>query len=201
MNPQGAVEPDGLRAWRREEGAAFVDAHYRGVYRFFLWLTNDPEAAADLTQESFAAFWESMGRQDRASVPDLKAWLYGIARNRWRTRCRDWRAEHPVPPLRLGAGGSVPEEALELPDETPGPDAVILAAIEAEAVVEAVARMPLDYREALVLRVFQELSYAQIGKALGISDNLARWRVHRGRLWLRSALEPEGLKEEAGVSA
>src|SRR5207253_9654939 len=56
---------DRLRAWDRKAGEAFVDAHYRGVYGFFLWLTNDRDAAADLTQETFAAFWETL--------PDLEA--------------------------------------------------------------------------------------------------------------------------------
>src|SRR5437870_4088968 len=75
-----------LRAGERRACAAFVEAHYRGVYRFFTWLTRDPEAAADLTQETFAAFWESLGDPKRGVAPDLKAWLYGIARNRWRKR-------------------------------------------------------------------------------------------------------------------
>ena len=78
---------DALQRRDRRACEQFVDAHYRGVHRFFLWLTRDTETAADLTQEAFAAFWASVDHLDAAAVPDLKAWLYGIARNRWRKWC------------------------------------------------------------------------------------------------------------------
>ena len=176
---------EALRAREREACEAFVEAHYRGVYSFFLWLTNNPDAAADLTQETFAALWESLGSLDGESVPDLKAWLYGIARNRWRKRCRDGRH----------AAGFL-DEAAGVPDDSPGPEALALSGLEAAAVVRAVADLPSGYREALVLRVFQELTYAQIADALGISEGLARWRVHRGRSWLCAALRSEWAPSE-----
>jgi RNA polymerase sigma-70 factor, ECF subfamily len=180
---------DALRARQREACEAFVDAHYRGVFRLFVWLSNDTELAADLTQETFAAFWQSIDPRDRAPIPDLKAWLYGIARNRWRKWCRD-----AAPP------GAALEEALDLPDERPGPEALAMAALETDAVARAVAALPSDYQEAFVLRVFQELTYRQIAAALAISEELARWRVHRARLWLRARLQSETAEEEKRAS-
>ena len=59
-----------LRSGNRRACEAFVEAHYRGVYRFFTWLTGDPEAAADLTQETFAAFWASLADPERAVAPE-----------------------------------------------------------------------------------------------------------------------------------
>jgi RNA polymerase sigma-70 factor, ECF subfamily len=177
---------EALQDRQRQACEAFVDAHYRGVLRFFLWLIHDTEVASDLTQETFAAFWASIDHLDAAAVPDLKAWLFGIARNRWRKWCRGRRP--PDQPL---------EEALEVADTSPGPEALALTAFETEAVVRAVADLPADYREALILRVFQELTYRQIADALLIREELARWRVHRARLWLRTALEVNGKKEEA----
>lgn len=171
---------EALRAGRREDCEAFIDLHYRRVYAFLLWLTNNAEAASDLTQETFAGFWESLGSLDGERSPDLKAWLYGIARNRWRKRCRDAR-----PPLADLEGLS------GIPDAAPGPEEVALGGMEAAAVVRAVADLPAGYREALVLRVFQELTYGQIASALGISEGLARWRVHRARSWLCASLRPE----------
>ena len=189
MSVRERREFEELRAMRRAACEAFVDAHYRGVHRFFLWLTNDPDAAADLTQETFAAFWQSLAERDEESVPDLKAWLYGIARNRWRKRCRDSRGFRPL------------EEVADLPDGAPGPQALALAALEADEVARAGSRLPADFREALVLRVFQELGYAQVGEALGIGEGLARWRVHRARAWLSAALGELREKEKSGGCA
>lgn len=184
-----SLELDQLRARQPEACEAFVAAHYRGVYRFFLWLTNDAESAADLTQETFAAFWASTDDLDAGRVPDPRAWLYGIARNRWRKRCRD----APPPCLAL-------EAAAELMDDAAGPEALAIAVAEADAVARAVASLPPDYREALVLRVFQELSYREIAAGLGVREELARWRVHQARIWLRAALRSEAAKEACGAS-
>ena len=172
-------ELEALRAGRREACQAFVDAHYRGVYGFFLWLTNDRDSAADLTQETFAAFWESVADPARAVGTDLKAWLYGIARNRWRKRCRDRRPSRSL------------DDALLVPETLPGPESLTIGVAEADRIIRAVASLPADYREALVLRVFQELGYRQVAAALGISEGLARWRVHQGRLRLLRELTRE----------
>jgi RNA polymerase sigma-70 factor (ECF subfamily) len=179
---------DALRARQPQECERFVDAHYRGVYRFFLWLTRHKEVAEDLTQEAYAAFWQSLDRSDPAGIPDVRVWLYGIARNRWRKWCRDV----PPPAVEL-------DEALDLPDVAPSPEAQALVTLEGEAVAHAVAALPSDLREALVLRVFEDLSYRQIAAALSIGEALARWRVHRARVSLRAALEPRTEKEKSGA--
>lgn len=181
-----------LRAREPEACEAFVDAHYRGVYGFLVWLTNDPDAAADLTQETFAGFWVSTARLDPARAPDLKAWLYGIARNRWRKRLRTLRQD-------VGRRCADPERLLEDPDAGPGPEAVLLTAFRSDELARAVSDLPSDYREALVLRAFREMSYAEIAETLGIGQGLARWRVNRARIWLREALAEEvtaGRREE-----
>ena len=177
-----------LRAGCRRACEAFVEAHYRGVHRFFTWLAGDPEAAEDLTQEAFAAFWESLADPKRAVPPDLKAWLYGIARNRWRKRCRD---RHPE--------DASLDTALEVADGAPGPEAQALATLETEALLRGVTALPPDYREALALRVLEDLTYEQVAAALGIEPCLARWRVHQARQWLRDRLLAEG-KEQAGAT-
>lgn len=184
-------EREGLQAWRSEVCEAFVDAHYTQVFRFFQWLTADRETAADLTQETFAEFWVSIARKDPGSVPDLKAWLFGIARNRWRKRLRD------QPPAWEGL-----DACLELADRAPGPEASTLTSLAVGEVARAVSELPPDFREALVLRVFQELEYPQIAETLGISVVLARWRVHQGRQRLRSRLAAgDERKEKTGAGS
>ena len=59
-----------------------VSLNYGRLYRWFLWLTNSSLDAADLTQDTFVAVWESLDRFE-AGKP-LTPWLFGIARNIWR---------------------------------------------------------------------------------------------------------------------
>ena len=180
----GAAGTTRAREADLQTGEAFVRMHYRGIYRFFVWLTRSPDTAADLTQETFAAFWEARAKHRLPEDPggeEARAWLYGIARNRWRKRCRD-----------AGPPAECLDEALAIPSEEPGPDARLFQRLDWERVSAAAADMPLEYREALVLRVWAELSYAEIAEALGIGEGLARWRVHRGRSWLRATLAREG---------
>lgn len=167
-----------LRHRRPEACEAFVDAHYGEVYRLLLWLCGETETASDLTQETFAAFWRSLADLDKRTIASLRPWLFAIARNRWRKRCRD---HHPTQPL---------DDALEVSDPTPGPDLQVLQALDRELVSRLLLGLPADLREALVLRVFQELSYRDIGEMTGVAEGLARWRVHRARTLLRTrALE------------
>ena len=163
------------------QSEAFVQAHYRGVYRFLFWLCHDTEAAADLTQETFAAFWTS--HRDEG---DPKSWLYGIARNRWRKRCRD---AHPERWLAL-------EEATLL--SAAGPETALLHRLDAERVTAALGELSPELRECLVLGVWEELRYAEIAAVVGISEGLARWRVYRARQRLAAIL---AVSEEAAGAA
>lgn len=176
-----------LRSGDAAASEALVQAHYRGVYRFLLWLCRDPETAADLTQETFAGFWQSVRRREGAAGLDPKAWLFGIARNQWRKRCRD---AHPERWARL-------DEAEER-SLAPGAEVQVLERLEADRVQSAVAALPPELREVLVLRVWEQLSYAEMADALMISEGLARWRVHRARRRLAALLETR--EEGAGAS-
>jgi RNA polymerase sigma factor (sigma-70 family) len=188
------LSPDPLliRLRERDPGAcaAFVDAHYGGVYRCLFGLTRDADAAADLTQETFAGFWESLARWDAARPLDLRAWLYGIARNRWRKHRR-----------RAGHEAEAPLEAAgELAGPEPGPAARLVGRVEQEALWDAVAALPPALREVLVLRVFEELSYAQIAEALLVSEGLARWRVCQARRLLVRRLTQSAEEESHAIA-
>src|ERR1041384_4371826 len=74
-----------------------VSEHYGGLYRWFLWLTNTNGIAADLTQETFVAVWQSLDGCD-GSRP-FRPCLYGIARNVWRNHCAARPiASYPIEP-------------------------------------------------------------------------------------------------------
>ena len=70
---------------QRDTCEQLVSDHYDRLYRWFFWLTNAADDAADLTHDTFVAVWESVDRFDdrRPSKP----WLFGIGRNVWRKHC------------------------------------------------------------------------------------------------------------------
>ena len=177
-----------LKRLDRGTCAEFVEANYRSLYRWFLWLTNSSSDAADLTQDTFVALWESLDRF-REDMP-LKPWLYGIARNVWRKRCAQ-RDEEPMDE----------ESFAEMPDPNPTPEQAMLNKEATRILEEAVAQLPHDYREAVTLRFWEDLDYSEMAQMLSISEELARWRVHQGRKLLRERLLRAGIMEEEFIRA
>ncbi len=171
----------------------FVRDEYEGLFRWFLWLTNCPHRAADLTQETFAAFWGSLAR----TAPDTSphTWLFAIGRNQWRKDCRD-RKSHAGNGDRSSlddSSGLCDDPGGDLLDQIsdcgPSPQEIaehreFAAALEAE-----VAKLPPDLREVLVLRLWQEFDYDDIAAVQAIKPELARWRFFRARQILRARLK------------
>jgi RNA polymerase sigma-70 factor, ECF subfamily len=144
----------------------------------------DAEVAADLLAETFAVAYER-----RRSFRDVGrpggAWLYGIAAKELSHWFRRQRVEQRAV-RRLGI-------------EVPPLDDDSVARIEAladvidhrEALAAAMARMTLGEREAVELRVVDELAYAEIAARLDCTENTARQRVHRGLARLNTLMKAE----------
>jgi RNA polymerase sigma factor (sigma-70 family) len=160
---------------------AFVDRFYAPLFRWLHWLGGDYEDAADLTQQTFAACWDSFRRADPST--DAQVWLFAIGRNVWRNaiRARDKR--------RRIREERVPFSKSQGANDTAEPDPLIAAECAAE-IRESVADLPVDIREAVTLRYWVGLSYAQIAQTLSITPELARQRVFLGRNQLRRRLAP-----------
>lgn len=165
----------------------FVEQEYEGLYRWFLYLTRDPERAADLTQDTFAGFWHSLSRKVPQVAP--RVWLYGIGRNLWRKECRKRRVR------------SKEEEGQALVEQVSGNAPTPLSLAEgqewAEAVQAEVAQLPDDFREVFCLRLWQDFEYDEIAAVQGISRDLARWRYFRARQMLQSRLKNWQLEEQS----
>jgi RNA polymerase sigma-70 factor (ECF subfamily) len=164
---------EGAGSDTRGRQEAFVIASYAGLYRWFCHLTASPEAAADLTQETFTAFWASAGRKGPEVSPTT--WLYAIGRNLWRKWLRDRKVHAPGPLERVAAGGRSPEQRIQDREFR-------------EAAGIALAELPHDLREAFTLRFWNEFSYEQIAKVQGVEPGLARWRYFAARRRLRRSL-------------
>jgi RNA polymerase sigma-70 factor (ECF subfamily) len=159
----------------RDPGDAFVDAQYPRLFAWLCWLTGRRDLAADLTQESFTAFWESLGRKP---VREPVVWLFRIARNRWRKACRGRR-------VRPAGDG-----ALDRVHDNSGDPAERIANEEfTQRIAGLVRELPVAVREAVTLHYWSDLTHGQVARIQGVPAALVRWRVHRGRKilkdWLR----------------
>jgi RNA polymerase sigma factor (sigma-70 family) len=173
-------------AWLRatpvdpERFAAFYRAHAREVLGYFVRRTGDPEVAADLTAETFAAALEGARRFDPAHGPAV-GWLFGIARHQVSRAARrgvvDDRARR-----RLAMRPIVLEDAALERIE-----AVASLDVRVEVLAEAVAGLPDEQREALAARVLDEREYDEIAASIRCSPSVVRKRVSRGLARLRAS--------------
>lgn len=192
VSPAGEIEDPA--SWDAATCEAFVQAQYQRVYRWFAWLTQHPDRAADLTQDTFAAFWRSVRQGKRIRYPQV--WLLRIARNLWRGWCRTKRRH-----AERAAGGD-PSESLQNVPAFDAPAWDRLAANDAARDVGAqLDRLKPKYREVVVLRFWCDCSSAEIGRVLGIPGSLARWRLHHALQLLKGMLHPVSERAEEPTNA
>ena len=166
----------------RDAFGLFYDRHVRAVLGVCWRRTADAQVAADLCAETFAAALLGIGtyRADRGAP---RAWLMGIASHQvsrwWRRRRVDDRARR-----RLGMERLVLDDA-----STAGIEALSDVVEYREAVRAAMASLTPALREAVALRVADDLPYAEVARRLGCSEGAARVRVTRGLARLAEALE------------
>ena len=170
---------------RSPEGfAAAYRTHARSILVFLTRRTYDPETALDLTAETFAQAYEARRRFRGATEEDEAAWLFGIARHVLARYLRRGKAERrALTRLGVEVPSIEPDDLLRV---------VALAGLEElrGTVAEELRALPADHREAVRLRVVEELSYDDVARRLAISETAARARVSRGLRAMGRALDP-----------
>jgi RNA polymerase sigma-70 factor, ECF subfamily len=166
---------------RYGDPAAFEEIYSRSnemVYNLALRLAGDAQDAADLTQEIFLRVYRHLGQFRGGS--SLKTWIYRVAVNYCRSRLSRRRFGFlPLPPRA--------EESIE--DRRRGPEERALAGDAGRRLQAALGRLTPAFREAVVLRDLEDLSYAEIAAVLGVRVGTVRSRIARGREQLRASLE------------
>jgi RNA polymerase sigma-70 factor (ECF subfamily) len=165
----------------------FVDLYQReakAVLVFFARRTLDGELALDLTAETFAQAWRGWARVRSGSAEEVRGWLFTIARRQFSGYLRRGRVERRAL-RRLG----ITTPAVHDDDLAEINDAAGLSELRVALAAE-LASLGADQREALQLRVVDELPYSVVAQRLGISEATARARVSRGLRALSRALEP-----------
>lgn len=156
----------------------------RMVFNLALRLSGDGEQAADLTQEIFLRVFRYLGQFRGHST--LKTWVFRIAVN----HCRSSLGRRHLFTLpfvdEVEEGGVLGDS---LPDPARGPEELAVAADQGRHVAAGLAHLSPPFREAVVLRDLEGLSYEEIAEVLGVRIGTVRSRIARGRDQLRSHLE------------
>jgi RNA polymerase sigma factor (sigma-70 family) len=140
--------------------------------------------AEDLAQETFVRVWQQ--REKFRAGAELRPWIFAIAVNLARNRLRWWRRR---PAVSLDDWSSDDAVAAELVSNAPGSREKLQQAERAQAVQAAIAALPLELREAVVLFEYEHLSHAEIAQISGTSAKAIEARLYRAREKLRAALK------------
>jgi RNA polymerase sigma factor CnrH len=159
---------------------AMVERHRDRIYRLARSATGDAQDALDITQEAFVAAFGALRRYDPARP--LAAWLAAITLN----KCRDWARRRKV---RRWLGLPLPDGVEQwVAADAPLPDALAADREELAATARAIADLPLNLKDVLLLRTLDGLSQAETAAALGISEKAVETRLYRAREKLRARL-------------
>ena len=140
--------------------------------------------AEDLAQETFVAVWQHRDRF-RADAA-FKPWVFTIALNLARKRLRWWRRRPSVSLDHWMDSDTAPPEPAS---GEPATLAKLERAETAAAVRDAIAALPADLREAIVLFEFEHLSHREIAGIVAATPKAVETRIHRAREKLRTALK------------
>lgn len=178
---------------KRGDAAAFeiLIAERSGeVYGLLYRLTENSEEARDLTQETFLRAFQSIGQFRGES--DLRTWIYRIAINQARNRWRWWRRRRRDVTVSLDserAQGDQPLIDLLSAAGENSPEQETLAHEREKVLRQALRSLSLAYRETVILRDIEGLSYEEIAETLGINVGTVKSRLARGRQELKTRLE------------
>ena len=169
-------------AGRQAAFAEIMNRYRQPIFRLIRASVGDAEEALDLTQESFISAYQALARYD----PDrpMRAWLSTIAIN----KCRDWGRKRRVRRF-LTLGGALGAEAERVADDQVAADVAASDRAELKRVARAIADLPANLREPLVLRTIEGLSQADAASMLGISEKAVETRLYRARAKLEAAIE------------
>ena len=140
--------------------------------------------ADDLAQETFVAVWQNRARFRPGA--EFKPWVFAIALNLARKRLRWWRRR---PNVSLEEWMRVDSARVEETSAQPGTPHLLERAEIAAAVRDAIATLPADLREAIVLFEYEEMSHADIARIVGATPKAVETRIHRAREKLRTVLK------------
>ncbi len=182
---------------RVEDFEATAMPHFVDLYRTARLLAQNRAEAEDLVQEVYLQAWKSFHRFQMGT--NCRAWLFKILFHRLHHFRRRWAKASNVEPF------AIPEDQENILATIPVPEE-----IRDEDVLSALAKIPSEFREAVLLADVQEFSYKEIAETMNLPLGTVMSRLSRGRKLLRQELAgiassygitPEGDRSRQGESA
>lgn len=177
---RAAPEPDSFEA--------LAMPLFAQLYNFAQWLTQDRTEAEDLVQETYAKALKGFSSFQVGT--NFRAWMYRILRNTFLTSRTGLKVTAIVP---LDDNEDGPELAVE--NETP--ESILLSRYDAQQLQNAIAALPVHYREVLLLCEVEEMSYQEIADALSVPIGTVMSRLARARRSLRDSLQEKLQRNQA----
>ncbi len=180
-----------IRRVQSGDAAAFeplLTAYEKGVYNLCLRMVKNPADAEDLAQESFLKAYRGLGAYRAESRFSL--WLYRIASN----LCLDFlrqQKRRPTAPLQTEDEDGEERET-EIPDERYQPERLLEQKLTQESLRRGLDALPPEFRQVLLLRELQGLSYEEIGAVTGLESGTVKSRIFRARKKLCTYLQHDG---------
>lgn len=146
------------------------------LYNFACWLTRDPAAAEDLVQETYVKALKGFASFQAGT--NFRAWMYRILRNTFLT------SQAGLKNMRF----ETLDEPADEPETADTPESLLLARMEQQTIQSALEELPVHFREVILLCDFEEMSYQEIGQAIGIPIGTVMSRLSRARKAMRAVL-------------
>ncbi len=151
--------------------------HLDAAYNLARWLTGNEHDAEDVAQDAFVRAFRFFGGFRGGNC---RSWLLTIVRNTAYTWLEKNRGHHPT--------DEFDEEAHIVDDPAANPETLLLRQADREQVRRAVEQLPAEFREAIVLRELEDLSYREIAGIAGIPIGTVMSRLARARKLLQQTL-------------
>jgi RNA polymerase sigma-70 factor (ECF subfamily) len=160
--------------------------HLDAAYNLARWLTGDDDAARDVTQEALLRAFQF---RDGLRGEDARPWLLTIVRNTFFTFAKAARrATLAHEEYDDEIHGELPEAADALFQRPLSPEAAALAQADGRLLQAALEKLPVVFREVIVLRELEDLAYKEIARVLDVPTGTVMSRLARGRRLLAAHL-------------
>jgi len=158
--------------------------HLKAAYNLARWMVHDDSEAEDIVQEAYLRAFKFFGGYYGG---DSRSWLLTIVRN----TCYTWLQQNRV--LRLA--DPIDDRLDEVGVDASDPETLLLQRVDSQMVRQALQELPVEFREVVVLREMEGLSYKEIADVVDIPIGTVMSRLKRGRQRLHTLLAKRMGKE------